>query len=64
MAKKEFDNNGRVSIWKAVSKGGKEYYNGTVTLDGTDYKIVLFDNETDGNDKRPIFTGTLEEKAF
>ena len=62
MAKKQFDNTNKVSIWKRTSKGGKEYMNGIVNVDGTDYKITLFTNDYKDRQSQPDFRGTIEEK--
>ena len=61
MAKKEFDNNGRISLWKRVRKSdGEEFLSGNVEINGTKYNITLNVNNST-NDRAPSYVGKMVE---
>ena len=60
--KKQFNNNGRISLWMRARKSdGEIFYSGNVELDGIVYDIILNENITE-NDKAPNFTGRMTLK--
>lgn len=60
--KKQFDNNGRISIWQRTRKSdGEIFYSGTVELNGVTYDIIMNNNESD-NEKAPKFVGRMTPK--
>lgn len=63
MAKdKQFDNNGRISLWERIRKSdGEVFYSGIVELDGVMYDVILNENISD-NEKAPRFTGRMTVK--
>ncbi len=61
MSNQKFDNEKRISIWEAEAQSGLQYFNGTVMIDGVDYVISLFNNESE-NPKAPVLTGRIEVK--
>ena len=41
------------SLWKKVSKGGKKFLTGTITVDGKDIRVVGFINTNKTNERAP-----------
>ena len=56
-----YDNKNTVALWKKQSKAGNDYYSGYLNIDGIDYEITLFDNNT-GNEKAPVLKGKVKLK--
>lgn len=57
----EYDNNNKGSLWERKSKKGTLYYSGTATINNHDYKVSMFENDKQGNEKRPDFNLVFEE---
>lgn len=57
--KKQYDNNGRISIWERVRKSdGAKFLSGNVEIDGVMYDILLNYNES-SNPKAPKIIGKM-----
>jgi hypothetical protein len=57
----EYDKNNKGSLWNKVSAKGTKYYSGTATIDNKDYRVSMFENDKQGNEKRPDFNLVFEE---
>jgi uncharacterized protein (DUF736 family) len=49
------------AFWKKISKSGKKFLAGEITIDGTKTKITCWPNDKGGNEKRPDFVIYLSE---
>lgn len=60
MNKEESGNRG--SLWLKTSKSGSKYYNGSITIEGTEYWLTMFNNDKKGNPKAPDYRLVAEPK--
>lgn len=60
MEKKQFDNEGKLSVWAKTSAKGANYYSGTVTINKVVYNVTFFDNDKATSEKSPVFTGSVK----
>lgn len=62
MAEKQFDNEGRVSIWANDSDNERApQYTGTVLIDGVMRTVSLWENESE-TPNAPVFRGQIQKK--
>ena len=52
----EYNNEGKGALWLAdkQTRDGDNYYNGSITINGKEYKLTMFINKSD-NPKAPKF---------
>lgn len=55
------ENQIRTGLWTKTSEKGVQYGNGKITIDGKEYKVVLFKVSEKKNEKSPDFNLILEE---
>lgn len=60
MNKEESKNKG--SLWTKTSKSGNKFYNGSITIEGTEYWLTMFNNDKKGNPKAPDYRLIAEPK--
>ena len=61
-----YDNKNTGAIWKVdkLTSDNQEYYNGKIDVNGTEYNITMFHNEST-NSKAPLFRVKIHEyKAY
>lgn len=53
-----------IGLWEKKSQKGNVYYYGKTTIDGKNYKVMLFKNENKSNEKAPDYNMIIkgEEK--
>lgn len=55
----------KTGLWKTTSKNGKNYYKGSLEIEGKKYSVALFKNDNKTSDKSPDLTvmlDTMEKK--
>lgn len=60
--KKTYDDTNKGAAWLKKDKNGKDYYNGSVNIEGTEYWISVFTNSFKKNETHPDVTMTLTKK--
>lgn len=54
------ENKLKTGLWKTTSKNGKNYYKGSLEIEGKKYSVALFKNDNKTSEKSPDLTIMLD----